>query len=470
MHSIELIPIINNIRKYTNKLWIPPNYISYEEYKNKNNLYQKCYIHRYTNKNINIKTHVHVNELISILNIEYDIAKYFKLELDDQQKSIITTWISAYVYVHDLAIVTILSEKYDNHVSDSMMTLSFIKNKISNKIKKILNFNYKYIKICDSTLANNVYWVNYNVREYVIDEAIDLALRQYHKYGTFEKLGPTKIRILSLTSIGVNNFFANLKDLDFVKNIIIQINELRNVDKIIIRHCMDNDSFVIYAQDPKILMQKQEKRLIVANNSSKFAFKIVAIDPGITNFCTCISTSEIFIIGRNLAKSLDENLMLLNSLNLDTTHFRDKLVQLQLEKINNIMLDLYNSAIEYLTSIYNIILIGGNDLETDALMYNDTNDLLILNDTNNTYKMESIVNFKKFRHMLKQKCLALNIICIDIDESYTTRLCSSCGDFLAQRSKRKYKCKLCNINWDRDVNACRNIFLKFYLMINFSVF
>ena len=48
-----------------------------------------------------------------------------------------------------------------------------------------------------------------------------------------------------------------------------------------------------------------------------------------------------------------------------------------------------------------------------------------------------------------------------IDESYTSKLCSECRFYNSELGKSKtFKCKICNLKLDRDVNSAKNILLK----------
>ena len=48
-----------------------------------------------------------------------------------------------------------------------------------------------------------------------------------------------------------------------------------------------------------------------------------------------------------------------------------------------------------------------------------------------------------------------------VDESYTSKVCSNCGSCNDKLGRSKiYNCNNCNKIFDRDFNACRNIFMK----------
>ena len=47
------------------------------------------------------------------------------------------------------------------------------------------------------------------------------------------------------------------------------------------------------------------------------------------------------------------------------------------------------------------------------------------------------------------------------DESYTSKLCSKCGEINnTLGSSKVFNCNKCNLHYDRDMNSCRNILIK----------
>lgn len=65
-----------------------------------------------------------------------------------------------------------------------------------------------------------------------------------------------------------------------------------------------------------------------------------------------------------------------------------------------------------------------------------------------------------FRQRLKAKCEEYNIEFMEVDESYTSKTCGSCGNLNnSLGSSKVFKCK-CGFCTDRDVNGARNIMIK----------
>jgi hypothetical protein len=51
-----------------------------------------------------------------------------------------------------------------------------------------------------------------------------------------------------------------------------------------------------------------------------------------------------------------------------------------------------------------------------------------------------------------------------VDEFYTSKTCSCCGSYNKNLGGNKiYNCINCNKSIDRDINGCRNIYMKQYI-------
>ena len=67
----------------------------------------------------------------------------------------------------------------------------------------------------------------------------------------------------------------------------------------------------------------------------------------------------------------------------------------------------------------------------------------------------------RFRQLLESMSKWHKNNIIYVNESYTSQTCGLCGNTYKIGGKRKYECKKCGFEEDRDVNGARNICIKF---------
>lgn len=72
--------------------------------------------------------------------------------------------------------------------------------------------------------------------------------------------------------------------------------------------------------------------------------------------------------------------------------------------------------------------------------------------------------FFEFQEKLKYKCSITNTKFKLINESHTSKICSNCGNYNKDlKGEHIYSCIKCSLLMDRDINACRNIYMKQYM-------
>jgi transposase len=77
----------------------------------------------------------------------------------------------------------------------------------------------------------------------------------------------------------------------------------------------------------------------------------------------------------------------------------------------------------------------------------------------------------KFVDKLKLKAKQYdNCTITEVQEQYTSKTCSSCGNLKETLNGRIYKCSSCKETLDRDDNASKNILLKYLTEKNFMFF
>jgi putative transposase len=211
--------------------------------------------------------------------------------------------------------------------------------------------------------------------------------------------------------------------------------------------------------------------------------QFISLDPGVRTFMTGISDKELLHIGescRNKIVEINKRIDRYNKIIIekyqeyDTKYFRcdlhqekrkldRKIMRLERrvcglgEKIKNLVTDMHNKTVNYLTLNYKHVLIG--DMSPKSICSNSGENKL----SKMTKRVIYSLSFYKFREKLKNKCISRGVGYKEVDERYTSKMCSSCGR-LNERLKgsKVFECEGCGIVYDRDVNGARNIFLKQY--------
>ncbi len=118
------------------------------------------------------------------------------------------------------------------------------------------------------------------------------------------------------------------------------------------------------------------------------------------------------------------------------------------QKIRNQRKDFLHKASSKLTLENNLIVVG--DVSSSKLT--------------RTRMAKSVfdVSWYSFKNMIRYKAIRHGGIMIEVNESYTTQICSDCSSIsgpkgIADLGIREWTCKDCNSIHDRDINSARNI-------------
>lgn len=194
----------------------------------------------------------------------------------------------------------------------------------------------------------------------------------------------------------------------------------------------------------------------------KLKKKICSLDPGYRTFITGVDLNgNCFKIGETayekikiLQNKIDNLKSRLDSVKYDP----DRVVYLKTKnrlqrkyfKLDNIVDDLHNKTIKYLTSEFDIIILP--KFETKKLIKHKANKF---------NRMIMALKHYKFKLKLENKCKLLNKRLIITNESYTSKTCCNCGHIDRDLGSSKiYNCKICKLSIDRDINGAINILQK----------
>jgi IS605 OrfB family transposase len=119
------------------------------------------------------------------------------------------------------------------------------------------------------------------------------------------------------------------------------------------------------------------------------------------------------------------------------------------EKITNLVNDMHKKLAKWLCSNYTRVYIP-------KLNFHNMKKL-------NKKEKSKLASLKhcNFVDRLKNKSREYNCKIIEVKEDYTSKTCSNCGYLKNDLKGRVYKCDSCEMVFDRDMNASKNIMLKY---------
>jgi putative transposase len=283
----------------------------------------------------------------------------------------------------------------------------------------------------------------------------------------------------------------NISDNGIFKNSLKKMN-CKNFDKIIKKHKINKECKLMYDKNFNCYYLYIVEDKLVKNefNNRK---EIVAIDPGEKIFCSYYSINETGNLGKDMRiyilktqqKIKNYQKILKNNINKKKLSIKHK-KKLKLKilkyykKIKGYVNEIHKKSAKYLCENYEYIflptfetknMISNNKikLETERIKkINSKNDaqkeLCILK---KTIKMSKNIKFVlsmqshyKFKEYLKAKAKEYKTIVHDVDESYTSQMCTKCGVLGKDYDGNRIKQCICGYKIDRDVNGSRNILLK----------
>jgi putative transposase len=123
-------------------------------------------------------------------------------------------------------------------------------------------------------------------------------------------------------------------------------------------------------------------------------------------------------------------------------------------KIYNKVDELHWKTINFLTANFNNILLG--DMSAKSIVKRSSSCL------SSEMKIACLrTRFYEFKQRLVYKCNLTKTNFMIVDESYTSKICSNCGNYNDKlKGEKTYNCENCQLSIDRDINACRNIMIK----------
>lgn len=270
-------------------------------------------------------------------------------------------------------------------------------------------------------------------------------------------------------------FFQKLKELDCY-----------NYKKIIKKHNLGKECKLMYDKlfDSYYLYIVDEKEQIDIKNRKE----IVAIDEGEKIFASYYSVNEIGNLGKDMRTKIlgiQSNIKQYQK-KLKNKKYKNRKKQIKqriarcFKKIKGYVNEVHKKSAKYLCENYeNIFLptfetkpmISKNKikLETERIkkINNKGEAKIEIRKLGKIIKLSGKVKFVlsmqshyRFKEYLKVKAKRYRTNVYDVNESYTSQMCTKCGLLSKEYDKKRVKQCSCGYKVDRDVNGSRNILLK----------
>jgi putative transposase len=236
---------------------------------------------------------------------------------------------------------------------------------------------------------------------------------------------------------------------------------------------VENDCILRYERRNNTFTLFIPKKIIPIKNDK--SNKIIGLDPGLRTFLTGYTNGKCIKIANNLTKTILKLIKKIDSINknIKNKRRRQRGLDRYKSKLRNRIDDLHWKTIDYLTKNYTDIFLG--NMSTKNICYKGKGLPKIVKRV--AYSMRLYV----FRQRLEYKSKSRNVNYKSVNEKYTTRTCSECGEINHHIGKDKtFTCihytenkKGYPIKFDeyineiekeykieRDINSGKNIYMR----------
>lgn len=195
---------------------------------------------------------------------------------------------------------------------------------------------------------------------------------------------------------------------------------------------------------------------------------MIFMDPGVKNFITAYDPSgKAFVYGkrdigriarllhykRKLQSKIDKKKLDSKALKIKPKIYKMRLALGRLgTKINNLVDELHKKLSKWLCENYKRIYLP-------KLNFHNFKKL----NKKSKAKMASLRHCSFFERLKNKSREYPGCVVQEVKEDFTSKTCSNCGSIKWDlKNADIYDCRVCNVSMDRDVNACKNIMLKYF--------
>jgi putative transposase len=370
--------------------------------------------------------------------IKNDAEKAIRIKIypTTEQKHILRQWFGIRRYIYNKCV-----ERYN--ITKKFDLLEYRKNIINNE---------NFIKENQWMLA-----YEYDLRDEAVRDFKKNLSSNYAK-GKFFQIKFKSKKIKTTESISVlskkwnkpNNFYSNVFKPNVLKSSEDLPDDLKYSSRLL--HTRTNKYFLCI---PKPLELQNENQV-----HNKYIF----IDPGQVDFVTGYDPSgQILIWGKNdhvrISRLLHSRKKLISKRDKETRKLNKKRQSLAIlrlyEKINNLVTEMHKKLALWLCQNYNKIYIPRLNFHTMKNLNKRSKSIL-----------SSLKHCEFVNRLINKSREFADCEVIEVNESFTSKTCGSCGFQKSNLGRNRiYNCDSCKSVIGRDINASRNIMLRYFSKI-----
>lgn len=381
---------------------------------------------------------------ISQHNPKKEVIKCKKVEIimNDEQKKIAMKWFAAYAQMYN-ATIEFLKKKHDILKWKTLRT-HYLKD-IRDKIKE------------ESQLVDIDH--NARIQTHTLDGAIKAACANWKTCVENRDAGRIKYFRIRKWRMGKRQLVMDLEPNCFTSGTLCPRTFKGEMSFIFDRKAFDVKT--IDSECKMLYDQYYDKMFLLVPTTHKVAINspikkgTIALDPGVRTFLTGVSENGALQIGKRASEKLYRLHAQIDKANekITSEKHKKKVLQRCRRKISGLVDDLHWKVAKFLTDNYENILIG--DFSAKRVSSKDGNLAASVK------RVALSLSFFKFRERLQFKCNQKGRRLAIIDEHYTSKTCSMCGNYKANLGDSEiYECNVCKCVMNRDINGARNIFVR----------
>jgi putative transposase len=343
-------------------------------------------------------------------------------------------------------------------------TIEFV-NKERKPFNNLCNARKKVMPVKDKLLPSDESWkteIYYDTRQLAVKEAVGSSKAAFtnKKNGNIRKF---KLGYKSRKNIK-QIFHISEKQIKFSNNKLIMFIKKDLQIRLLKRDRSKLNSIGGIQKSCKVQKVGRKWFVIVpymrSTNFKGDKSQIISLDPGIRKFHSGYDPENQRFLkfgdrSAKLLKILENKINHLKSIRSRSNSTKRKKLRQKIRKLRTkakgYVYNLHNQICVFLTSNYKNIVTS--DLDTKSLLGSSLN--------RGSKTLLSLLSHGKFRERLSYHSKLRGSNVYFINESYTSKTCTRCGNLNSKSGKETIKCNRCDLVSDRDLVGSRNILIKF---------